>query len=105
MRRAFAALLFCLNAIAGDFEFTDFASTKDLFLVDDARRSKQVLRLTNDSRFQAGAAWFRDKQQVVEGFETAFAFRLTDQDRYTGGADGLAFVVQNDDHKAIGGYG
>ena len=81
MLRAGAALLICLNAIAGDFEFTDFASTKSLFLFRDARRSKQVLQLTKASNFLAGAAWFRKKQRVVEGFETTFTFRLTKQDR------------------------
>ncbi|HEV8145144.1 MAG TPA: hypothetical protein VGP79_02110, partial [Bryobacteraceae bacterium] len=82
MFRAFAAASFCLKAIAGDFEFLDFASTQDLFLVHNARRSKQMLRLTNDSRFEAGAAWFREKQPVVAGFETTFTFRFTNQDRY-----------------------
>src|ERR1051325_964301 len=105
MFRAFAAVLFCLHAIAGDFEFLNFASTKELFLVSDAHRSKQVLQLTKASNFLAGAAWFRDKQPVVEGFETVFTFRFTKQDSWAGGADGLAFVVQNDSHKAIGGYG
>ncbi len=106
MVHAFAAALFCLSAIAGDFEFVDFASTKNLFLVRDAHRSKQVLRLTEASNFLAGAAWFRRKQPVVEGFETTFTFRFTDQDTIDGhGADGLAFVVQNDRHKAIGGSG
>jgi hypothetical protein len=64
-----------------------------------------VLRLTTASNFLAGAAWFREKQPVVEGFETTFTFRLTKQDRYRGGADGPAFVVQNDGQKAIGRYG
>jgi hypothetical protein len=101
-----ASLFFCLTAGAGDFEFRDFASTKDLYLIRDARRSKQLLRLTDADMFLAGAAWYRQKQPVCSGFETTFTFRLTDQDRGRGrGADGLAFVVQNEHAKAIGGFG
>jgi hypothetical protein len=101
-----AAALFAMTAAAGDFEFADFANTKDLFLVRDAHRAKTALRLTDSIKFRAGAAWYREKQPVAEGFETTFTFRLTEQDDGRDrGADGLAFVVQNDHKQAIGGYG
>jgi hypothetical protein len=98
-------LLYAGAAAAGDFEFPEFASTHGLFLVVNAHRTKKVLRLTGAWDFQVGAAWFRVKQPVSGGFDTTFTFQLTDQDRGHGGADGLAFVVQNDDKKARGGYG
>jgi hypothetical protein len=99
-------LLAAGTAAAGEFEFTDFASTKDLYTIRDAGRSKSVLRLTPAIKFRAGAAWHRVKQSVLEGFDTTFTFRFTEQDDgIDRGADGLAFVVQNDSRSAIGGLG
>jgi hypothetical protein len=101
-----AGLLAAGVAAAGEFEFTNFASTKDLYTIRDAGRSKTVLRLTPAVKFRSGAAWHRVKQPVVEGFETTFTFRLTEQDDGDNrGADGLAFVVQNESRSAIGGLG
>jgi hypothetical protein len=43
---------------------------------------------------------------VAAGFDTTFTFRLADQDSGPDrGADGLAFVVQNEGQKVIGGFG
>jgi len=100
-----SGLFFLGVTVASEFEFVDFAVTKDLVLVRDAYRGNKTLRLTDAGRFQAGAAWFRVKQPVAPGFETTFTFRLTGQGGLGGGADGLAFVVQNQGPKAIGGYG
>jgi hypothetical protein len=103
---AAAGLLAAGVAAAGEFEFTDFASTKNLYTIRDAGRSKRVLRLTPAVKFRAGAAWHRVKQPVAEGFETTFTFRFTEQDDGNDkGADGLAFVVQNESRSAIGGFG
>ncbi|WP_367874096.1 hypothetical protein [Luteolibacter sp. Populi] len=51
------------------------------------------LRVTPNQSGMAGGAWFRLRQKVDEGFDTRFAvqFKATT----TGGADGMAFVVQN----------
>jgi len=93
-------------ALAGDFEFSDFTSTKDLLLIRAAHRSKRVLRLTEAITFIAGAAWFRIKQPVCQGFDTTFTFRFTDQDKgRPRGADGLAFVIQSERRDAVGGFG
>lgn len=100
-----AAALLVVTAAAGEFEFADFANTKDLFLVRDAHRRKRVLRLTDSGNFEAGAVWYREKQPVAEGFDTTFTFQLTEQGGLGRGADGLAFVMQNDSKGAIGGYG
>ena len=90
---------------ASGFEFADFSSTKDLQLIRDTYRSgKKVLRLTEANKFLAGAAWFKEKQPVAAGFETTFTFKLTGQDS-NDGADGLAFLVQNEGPHAIGGVG
>jgi hypothetical protein len=106
MRGAWAfGLLYAGAAAAGDFQYPDFASAQNLRLVASAHRAQKVLRLTTASDFQAGAAWFRRKQPVSAGFDTTFTLQLTQQDRGRGGADGLAFVVQNDDRRALGGQG
>jgi hypothetical protein len=98
-------LLAVTAAAAADFDFPDFASTQELFLVANAHRAKKILRLTDARYFVVGAAWYRDRQPVSGGFDTTFTFRLTHQDSQTNGADGLAFVVQNADRHAHGGYG
>jgi len=108
-RSALRAMFFwagCVTCLAQSrFEFPDFSSTKGLKLVDDAFRHKNVLRLTSAGREKAGAAWYTQKQMVLAGFDTTFTFRLTDQDGQYKGADGLAFVVQNERIQAIGGDG
>jgi hypothetical protein len=56
MKGIAAAGLFCLGSAAGSqFEFSDFAVTKDLVLMKDAYRSAKVVRLTDAMKFQAGA--------------------------------------------------
>ena len=90
---------------ASGFEFTDFSSNAGLSLLRDAGRHKKELRLTGASPAQVGAAWFEARQPVQSGFETTFTFRLTSQDFEQGGADGLAFVVQNEGPQALGGIG
>jgi hypothetical protein len=99
--------LFFLGAASGsEFEFPDFAVTKDLVLMRDAYRVAKIVRLTDAMKFQAGAIWYKQKQSVAAGFDTTFTFRFTDQDSgRDGGADGMAFVVQNEAQKVIGGYG
>ena len=77
---------------------------------------KKKLRLTPSQSSRRGAAWFRDKQHVREGFRTSFAFKMSHQSKRcptlahpsheekpenqevlcTGrGGDGFAFVVQD----------
>jgi len=105
MAAAFTIAFLCI-ALGGDFQFLDFTSTKDLLLIRSAHRSKRVLRLTDAIDFIAGAAWFRTKQLVCEGFATTFTFRFTDQDKGRArGADGLAFVIQSERRNALGGFG
>lgn len=76
-----------------------------------------ALRLTGSHALQAGAAWYARAQQVREGFETSFVFRLSNpstfcrtmDDGFTNcrsrGGDGFAFVVQNQHPTALGRVG
>ncbi|MCF7731706.1 MAG: discoidin domain-containing protein [Akkermansiaceae bacterium] len=56
------------------------------------------LRLTPDLNSAQGAAWFRYKQDLSEGFDTTFGFQFTSA-QTTSGADGMAFVIHNDARK------
>ncbi|CAM9850989.1 unnamed protein product, partial [Chrysoparadoxa australica] len=73
-----------------------------------------ALRLTASHPRQAGAAWYMRDQPVGEGFTTTFTFRLSNPSQrcqvmdgtYTKcrsrGADGLAFVIQNEGLESLG---
>jgi hypothetical protein len=93
------------NCFSADFDFPDFSNPTGLILGYNAHRFKNVLRLTEADHFQSGAVWFPVRQEVQAGFETTFAFRFTNQDMWQGGADGIAFLVQNESNHAIGGFG
>jgi len=55
-----------------------------------------VLRLTPNSTFTAGSAWFNTQQPVGTGtFSTTFTFQLSGANTQYGPADGIAFVIQN----------
>lgn len=54
-----------------------------------------VLRLTPNTNFQAGSAWFNTPQQVNGTFSTTFKFQLSGSNSPQGPADGIAFVIQN----------
>jgi len=101
----FTALLFTAGADAAAIDFPDFESSKGLSLVGSAQQERRVLRLTPSRHDVAGAAWFRDKQPVGNGFESVFQFRLTEQGGLGHGADGFAFVLQNSGPSALGGLG
>jgi hypothetical protein len=89
------------------FDFPDFnLSRGGLFLGNNAHREKNgVLRLTEATSFQIGIVWVPVKQEVRDGFETTFTFRISDASGQYGGGDGLAFIVQNDGQRAVGGWG
>ncbi len=51
------------------------------------------LRITPNEGGKIGSAWFRKRQQVAAGFDTSFSFQF--KSTGNGGADGMAFVVQD----------
>ena len=77
----------------------------DLHLVGSAVVLSDRLRLTPAGPQRVGAAWFAPKQHVAAGFEVEFRFQLTGQGGLGPGADGFAFVLQNEGFKAIAGRG
>lgn len=46
---------------------------------------------------QIGAVWHTVKQPISDGFLVSFSFQITSP-----GADGFAFVIQNESENAIG---
>lgn len=77
------------------FNYTDFSSTEGLKLVVNAAQFNNKLRLTPASTGRRGAAWYRTKQYIQNGFETTFQFQFNGQGGISPpGADGIAFVIQ-----------
>ena len=76
-----------------------------------------ALRLTTNRQHLTGAAWYSRQQEIREGFETTFTFRITNpsincrfmDDVYTHcksrGSDGFAFVIQAQSMYALGENG
>ncbi|MGI8783778.1 MAG: Ig-like domain repeat protein [Acidobacteriota bacterium] len=99
------------TVIAPSPTFANFSSTAGLSLVGTAAPSGNVLRLTSALTDQVGAAWYSTKQNVTNGFETTFQFQITDPGGLEnglnpkGGAEGIAFVIQNNSTQALGGGG
>jgi hypothetical protein len=73
----------------------------ELKLVGDAAMQGQRVRLTSASTNQNGAAWSTDRKNVQRPFTATFQFQITDPDP-GGGADGIAFVIQNDSDSSLG---
>jgi len=76
-----------------------------LNLVGDASHHQQRIRLTPAENDQKGAAWHPEKMHVANGFDVSFDFQLTEFGGLGPGADGLAFVIQNDGPRALAGIG
>jgi hypothetical protein len=96
-------LLMSTTVFASELVFSDFSDLTGLNLVGNANQVGTVLRLVPAYISQRGAAWTSSKQCVGLGFDTTFSFKITYQ--YNGGADGLAFVIQNHAADALGGGG
>lgn len=91
-------------ARAEDFTFFDFRDVGALSLNQSAGVQGRVLRLAAATEDEHGSAWYtQSKSGVRGGFDTVFTFRMHD-DR-PDGADGLAFLVQDDSAAAIGDGG
>ncbi len=97
------------HAFAATFIYHNFDSTAGLILQSHASAVDRKLRLTPAIHGAAGGAWLDSKQFVKDGFDTTFQVQITQ--KYASGADGLAFVIQNNPAPALGypgcniGYG
>jgi len=108
---AFALVLVQMSReVHADFLYADFSSTAGLNLVGNAAQAGNKLRITPATGSQVGGAWYTTKQPIEGGFQTTFSFQISDPGGDGGGADGFAFVLQNDSLSALGpdgtpGYG
>jgi hypothetical protein len=101
-----AAVAFPLVAQFPPSEASEAPNTKlGINLVGAAEIIGSRLRLTPAIREQSGAAWFSEKQRISAGFEMKFQFQLTAQGGLGRGADGFAFVLQNEGINALAGRG
>lgn len=79
-----------------------------LNLVGSAAPSLGAARLTPAVPFQAGAIWQKNRQVVDKGFVSTFVFRMSQgsdgpaPDGGSPGADGVAFVIQNENASPVG---
>jgi hypothetical protein len=95
--------------------FPDFSNTDKLTLNGSAQQTDKVLRLTPDEGSQAGSSFFPMPFTLEPNsvFHTHFSFQIGGSRPNSGpidnenGADGLAFVIQNDPRgaAAIGNSG
>ena len=58
-----------------------------------------MLRLTPNSNFTSGSAWYNTQQAVSGAFSTTFTFQLSGTSGFV--ADGFAFVIQNSSVTAL----
>lgn len=107
------ALLAGLTARAQTIVYQNFASTVGLSVNGDAAvvttDDGKVMRLAPALANQAGT-FFTDQKFNVSGFSTIFEFRITNRNGITdtsgrNGADGLAFVIQNEGKTQVGSLG
>jgi len=101
--RALAPIATCLLAASAiaDLNYGDFGLPAGVQVLGDAHIAGVALRLTNDAQDEAGAAWFTSAQKVSTAWAAEFDFRIGGGQ----GADGFAFVIQNDATTAIAGAG
>lgn len=79
--------------------FNGFA-TANLEFVGHALITDRIIRLTQPTSYQTGAVWMKDKIRIENGLKTTFTFKIT-----VNGADGFAFVIQDDSPTALGRTG
>ena len=78
------------------FDYDDFAVTDGLLLIEDASQVGNEIHVTPAANGQRGAFYRDDQEDISGGFETIFQFRFN-----SNGADGLAFIIQNEAFDAI----
>jgi hypothetical protein len=90
---------------------TSSSIKSDIALVGDATELSDRFRLTPSKQYQRGAVWNVERKNVQDPFTVEFHYQIT-RPRGRGvngvrGADGFAFLIQNNGRCAIGsgGYG
>jgi len=96
-------VMISVGAARADFNYPDFNSTTGLTTVGSAAPSGGNLRLTPNLAGQVGSVWHTGaKAHLAAGFDTTFVFQMSGDLGGSGGADGMAFVIQDNSATAIG---
>ncbi len=82
--------------------YYDRFDTNAFQLVGQTTTSRDRIRLTPAQGSKKGAIWDSTKQVVSKQFTVTYKLQTKYQDTRTRGADGLAFVIQNEKINAIG---
>jgi len=80
--------------IISSFDYEDFTDTAGLKLMGNAEASVGSLALTPSQIEQSSAIWSQSRLEVGKGFSSEFTFMISD--KFGLGADGFAFVIQDD---------
>lgn len=91
---AFTCSVLTPSADSQSFDYQDFSSVSGIAFNGDAHQAANVLRVTPALFAQVGSAYHQQPVRVADGFDTTFEFRIANAE--SGGADGMAFVIQND---------
>ncbi|GAA0462600.1 hypothetical protein Ade02nite_29180 [Paractinoplanes deccanensis] len=89
-------------AAASEFPFADVSLNGTAGLATASESAYPVLRLTGGGYRQAGSAWSNQQVDVTSSFSSQFRVHLHEGTR---GADGVAFVLQSEGPRALGGWG
>ena len=90
-----SALIALASAASGQsFSYPDFSSVAGLAMNGSAGQFGTSLRLTNTLGSLAGSSYYDTPVPVSAGFDTTFTFVIDTAG--SSGADGMAFVIQND---------
>ena len=87
----------------GDLYISEFTDASMFHFVGKAKLFNKRIRLTDATFNQGGGIWLKEKRNVAQDFSIQIGFQITQPGN--SGADGIAFVIQNQKSDAIGIYG
>lgn len=100
-------LFFCVLPIVtfaqGDLYISEFTDPSMFHFVGNAKLFNKRIRLTDATYNQGGGIWLKEKRNVAQDFSIQIGFQITQPGN--SGADGIAFVIQNQKSDAIGIFG
>lgn len=94
----------------GSFDYNGFFPAADFSTAGTAKLPDSSIILTESEKWSAGALWHKQKLPLY-GFTAEFSFSFSEgsndayDDGSSPGADGIAFVIQNNSPNALGGPG
>ncbi|WP_226894923.1 L-type lectin-domain containing protein [Luteolibacter marinus] len=83
------------DAAGEELALINSATVLNAFATFPAPANANRLRLNDDVGSQRGTAWFRKRIDASAGFSTTFGTQFISLDAGTNGADGMAFILQN----------